>query len=49
MQGKKTFCDSVFALAITRMIIDVKIASIENSTTTGELRLALRSGSAPFF
>lgn len=47
MQGNpntrlEAFCDGVFAIAITLLIIDIKIPSMENITSTYELRLALR-------
>ena len=37
----ETFCDGVFAIALTLLIIDIKIPSTENISTTAELWLAL--------
>ena len=38
----ETFCDGVFAIALTLLIIDIKIPSSEGIGTTRELWLALR-------
>jgi len=38
----ETFCDGVFAIALTLLIIDIKIPASEGISTTRELWLALR-------
>jgi uncharacterized membrane protein len=38
----EAFCDGVFAIALTLLIIDVKIPSTASITTTGDFWLALR-------
>lgn len=38
----ETFCDGVFAIALTLLILDVKVPSSEGTGTTRELWLALR-------
>ena len=38
----EAFCDGVFAIALTLLIIDIKLPSTENITTTAEFWLALK-------
>jgi len=38
----ETFCDGVFAIALTLLIIDIKLPSTENIHTTSDLWLALK-------
>jgi len=38
----EAFCDGVFAIALTLLIIEIKLPSPESITTTGEFWLALR-------
>ena len=38
----EAFCDAVFAIALTLLIIDIRIPSTESITTTAELWLALK-------
>ena len=38
----ETFCDGVFAIALTLLIIDIKIPASENINTTNDLWLALK-------
>jgi uncharacterized membrane protein len=38
----ETFCDGVFAIALTLLVIDIKVPAPEGIGTTGELWLALR-------
>jgi uncharacterized membrane protein len=38
----EAFCDGVFAIALTLLVIDIKIPSTEKINTTADLWLALR-------
>ena len=38
----EAFCDGVFAIALTLLIIDIKIPSTQNIKTTDEFWLALK-------
>lgn len=45
----ETFCDGVFAIALTLLIIDIKISPSENINTTNDLWLSLKHILPSFF